>query len=214
MKWISTTVALLLLVAGCQSNQSGQGLSPEKFTMSTGETTAGGARATTAPKPLVIVPGAVISITVEEDRSLNRAYTVPGSGVVNYPPVGRIAVEGRSPKEIAEQIKKSLEKEYFPRATVTVTIESAPDGGAGVIYVIGNVNRPGPVVLPKEGKLSMTRAISSAGDLTAAAAGEKVQIVRYDDAGKKHVTYVNATRIMKGIESDIALQNGDWIIVP
>jgi polysaccharide export outer membrane protein len=168
----------------------------------------------TVAKSRVIVPGAVISITVNEDRTLNRAYTVPDSGVVNYPLLGRILVEGRTPKEVAEQIKKALEKDYFPRATVTVTIESAPGGGTGVIYVIGNVNRPGPVVLPKEGKYTVTRAISAAGDLSAAAAGEKAQLVRYDDAGKKHVTYINVDRIMKGGESDIPVQNGDWIIVP
>jgi polysaccharide export outer membrane protein len=214
MKWISTAVALLLLVAGCQSNQSGQGLSPDKFTAATDETIAGGTVATTAGRLRVIVPGAVISITVDEDRTLNRAYTVPASGVVNFPPLGRIVVEGRPPKEIADQIKKSLEKDYFPRATVTVTIESAPGGGTGVIYVIGNVNRPGPVVLPKDGRFTISRAIGAAGELSASATGDMIQLVRYDDAGKKHVTYVNVDRILKGVESDIAVQNGDWIIVP
>ncbi len=184
----------------------------------TGEVAADGtganAAAATTAKPHAIVPGMVISITVNEDRSLNRAYTVPSSGVVNYPPLGRIIVDGRTPKEVAEQIRKALEKDYFPKATVTVTIESAPGGGAGVIYVIGNVNRPGPVVLPKEDKFTITRAINAAGDLSTAANGEKVQLVRYDAAGKKQVTYVNVERIMKGGESDIPVQNGDWIVVP
>jgi len=217
MRWTATLGALLLLLTSCQSNQSGAVLSPEKFRAAPGEVTADagatGAGATAA-KQRVIVPGAMVSITVNEDRTLNRAYTVPNSGVVNYPPLGRIVVEGRSPKEVAEQIRTALEKDYFPRATVTVTIESAPGGGAGVIYIIGNVNRPGPVVLPKGGSFTITRAISAAGDLSASATGEKVQIVRYDNAGTKHVTSVNVDRIMKGTESDVPVQNGDWIMVP
>ena len=176
--------------------------------------TSANAAVATAAKPRVIAPGMVISITVDEDRTLNRAYTVPASGVVNYSPLGRLLVEGRTPKEVAGQIKKSLEKDYFPRATVTVTIELAPGGGAGVIYVIGNVNRPGPVVLPKAQQFTITRAIDAAGDLSTAANGAKVQLVRYDAAGKKQVTYVNVERILKGGESDIPVQNGDWIVVP
>jgi protein involved in polysaccharide export with SLBB domain len=165
-------------------------------------------------KPRIILPGAVISITVDEDRTLNRAYTVPMSGVVNFPPLGRILVAGRTPNEVAEQIRKALEKDYFPRATVTVTIELAPEAGTGVIYVIGNVNRPGPVTLPRSRPLTITGAINAAGDLSTTARGQNVQIVRYDAAGKKHVTYVNVDRIMRGLENDVPVQNGDWIIVP
>jgi protein involved in polysaccharide export with SLBB domain len=202
MKWIFTVVAFLVLIVGSQSNQSAQVLSPEKFVTAKG-------------KPPVIVPGSLISITVDEDRTLNRAYTVSDSGVIDYPPLGRVAVEGLTTKEAADRIRKALEKEYFQKATVVVTIVSAPDSG-GVIYVIGNVNRPGPVVLPKEERLTITKAIGAAGDFSTTANGEKVQLIRYDAAGKKHVTYINVDRITKRgeIEKDVAVQNGDWIVVP
>ncbi len=44
----------------------------------------------------------------------------------------------------------------------------------------------------------------------------KVQLIRYNEAGKKYVTYVDVDRIMKRgeFEKDIQVQNGDWIIVP
>jgi protein involved in polysaccharide export with SLBB domain len=117
MKWVNPVVALLLLVAGCQSNQSGPVLSPEKFTAATGETTPGAANANVAApaatRPRVILPGAVISITVDQDRTLNRAYTVPISGAVNFPPLGRILVEGRTPKEVAEQIGSLWRRSIF-----------------------------------------------------------------------------------------------------
>jgi len=226
MRLISKLAALcLLLTAGCQSNQSVQVLSPEKFVAAT----SGGAYSTvdtnattgTNAKPHVIVPGITISISVDEDHSLNRAYLVPISGAVDYPPLGRIAVEGLTTDEVAQKIREGLEKDYFQKATVTVAIESALAGGGGgaaggVVYVIGNVNRPGPLLLPKDERFTVTKTIIAAGNFATFANGGKVQLIRYDKAGKKFITYINVDRIMKRgeFETDIQVQDGDWIIVP
>ncbi len=136
MRWIFTFVALCLLFAGCQSNQSVQVLSPEKFVAATGgeaySSTETNATTATNAKPRVIVPGVTISVTVDEDHSLNRAYLIPNSGAIDYPPLGRIAVEGLTPDEVAQKIRESLEKDYFQKATVTVAVEAVPIvGGAG-----------------------------------------------------------------------------------
>lgn len=206
-------VVLLVLIAGCQSNQSTQVLSPEKFSAAANGPDASAVAAKKAT-PQVIVPGSLISITVDEDRSLNRAYSISDSGVIDYPPLGRVVVAGLTTKEAADRIRKALEKDYFPKATVAVTIVSTP-GSGGVIYVVGNVNRPGPLVLPKEEQFTISKAIGAAGGLSTSASAEKVQLVRYDGAGKKHVTYINVDRIMKRVESaDVPVQSGDWIVVP
>jgi polysaccharide biosynthesis/export protein len=224
MRWISTFSALWLLLAGCQSNQSVQVLSPEKFAA----VTSGGAYSTTDTnattgtnaKPRVIVPGITISVAVDEDRSLNRTYLVPVSGAIDYPPLGRMVVEGLTTDEVAQKIKQGLEKDYFQKATVIVAFESAlaTGGGAagGVVYVIGNVNRPGPLLLPKDERFTVAKAIIAAGNFATFANGAKVQLIRYDKAGKKYVTYIDVDRIMKRgeFEKDVQIQDGDWIIVP
>ena len=223
MKWIFTFVVFCLLVTGCQSNQSIQVLSPEKFVAATGSeaysSTETNATTATNAKPRVIMPGVTISVTVDEDHSLNRAYLIPNSGAIDYPPLGRIAVEGLTPEELAQKIRESLEKDYFQKATVAVAVEAVPiagGAGSGVIYVIGNVNRPGPLLLPKDEKFTVTKAIIAAGNFATFANGGKVQLIRYNEAGKKYVTYVDVDRIMKRgeFEKDIQVQNGDWIIVP
>jgi protein involved in polysaccharide export with SLBB domain len=238
MRWISTVAALWLLLAGCQSNSNVQVLSPEKFAAatsggaySTTDTNATAGTSTNATvgtnaKPRVIVPGISISVTVDEDHSLNRSYSVPISGAIDYPPLGRIMVEGLTPDEVAQKIREGLEKDYFQKATVTVAIESTLVGAAnsvsgvggvgGVIYVIGNVNRPGPLLLPKDERFTVAKAIIAAGNLATFGNGGKVQLIRYDKAGKKFITYVNVDRIMKRgeFEKDIQVQDGDWIIVP
>ena len=60
----------------------------------------------------------------------------------------------------------------------------------------------------------MIRAIGAAGDFTASANGAKVQLVRYDQLGKKHVTFLNVDQIAEGSGLDVAVQDGDWIFVP
>lgn len=223
MRWIFTLVALCLLLTGCQSNQSAQVLSPEKFVAATSgaaySSADTNATAGTNAKPHVIVPGITISVSVDEDHSLNRSYLIPISGAIDYPPLGRIMVEGLTTDEVAQKIRAGLEKDYFQKATVTVAIESAlPGGGAGggVVYVIGNVNRPGPLLLPKDERFTVTKTIIAAGNFATFANGAKVQLIRYNKAGKKFITYINVDRIMKRgeFEKDVQVQDGDWIIVP
>lgn len=218
MRWISTFAAFWLLLAGCQSNQSEQVLSPGKFTTATspaGYNTADvNATLGTNAAPRGIMPGITISITVQEDRTLNRAYVIPGNGTIEYPPLGRIVLENLTADEAAQKIREGLEKHYSRKVTVAVAIESAlPGGGGGVVYVMGNVSRPGPVVLPRGERYTVIQAIGAAGDFTASANGGKVQLVRYDPMGKKNVTYVNVDQITRA-GLDVEVRDGDWVFVP
>ena len=81
--------------------------------------------------------------------------------------------------------------------------------------MLGAVNRPGPLLLPKDERFTVTKAIIAAGGLSMFGNGAKVQLIRYDEAGKKYKTFINVDRIMKRgeFEKDVPLQNGDWIIV-
>jgi polysaccharide export outer membrane protein len=219
MRWIFTLAAVWLLLAGCQSNQSAQVLSPEKVAAATSEaaynTADANATLGTSATPRGIVPGITISITVQEDRTLNRAYVVPANGTIDYPPLGRIALENLTTDEAAQKIREGLEKHYSRKVTVAVAIESAlPGGGGGVVYVMGNVSRPGPVVLPRGERYTVIQAIGAAGAFTASANGGKVQLVRYDTMGKKHVAYVNVDQITRGAGLDVEVRDGDWIFVP
>ena len=193
--------------------------SPGKLTAATSDAGYNNADANatvgTSGTPRGIVPGMTISITVAEDRTLNRAYVVPASGVINYPPLGRVALENLTTDEATQKIREGLEKYYARKVTVAVAIESAlPGGGSGVVYVMGSVNRPGPVVLPRGERYTVTQAIGAAGDFTGFANGGKVQLVRYDTLGKKRVTYVNVDQIVRGVGTDVEVQAGDWIYVP
>src|SRR5438876_781556 len=71
-------------------------------------------------KPHLIAPGMQIVINVAEDASLKRAYIVPPGCTLDFAAVGRIAVCGLTPDELAAKIREPLERDYFQKATVTV----------------------------------------------------------------------------------------------
>ena len=220
MRRILVVLGVFFVVCGCQSDKSAQTLSPEKFTAVTGtlspSATETNSASATNVAPRLVRPGTTISITVNEDRTLNRLYTVPGSGAIDYPPLGRIVVDGLTPEEVAQTIKQALEKDYFRQATVTCAIEAVGQGagGAGIIYVLGSVGRPGPMLVGKDQALTVMKVIIAAGGFTAFANKTKVELIRYDENGKKYKTIINVKRIMDGeFEKDVPVKDGDWIIV-
>ena len=188
--------------------------------------------------PRLIAPGMVLTVIVAEDANLNRQYMVPPAGVVEVLGVGRLKVTGLTTDELAKKIKEPLERDYLQKATIQVTLESSaspggmpggampagPGGGAsagaggggGVVYVLGNIGRPGPLMLPRDEVFTLTKVIIAAGGIATFGNGAKVRVLRYDANGKKFETRVNVERIMKNgdFEKDIVIQNGDWIIVP
>jgi polysaccharide export outer membrane protein len=175
-----------------------------------------------ASKPKLITPGMVVTVSVAEDQSLNKQYMVPPSGLIDVAGAGRITVVGLTADEVAQKIREPLERDYFQKATVDVTIEAMPTGGApgstggGVIYVLGSVNRPGPLLLPPNEVFTVTKAIIAAGGFGTFSMGSRVRLIRYDENAHKYETVINVLRIMKegNFEDDIPVQNGDWIIVP
>ncbi len=169
-----------------------------------------------APKSPLIGPGAQVTIYVTEDSSLNRQYIVPPGGVIDFPPLGRFTAAGLTAEELGAKIKEALERDYFRQATVEVTVERESRLAPGIIYVLGRVGRAGPIQLPAEESFTLTKAILASGGGDVFANLGKVQIIRYCQDGRKYKTFVNVQRIMdKGeFENDVALRNGDWVIVP
>jgi polysaccharide export outer membrane protein len=175
-----------------------------------------------ATKPRLITPGTQLTVSVAEDRSLNRQIVVPPSGVVEFAGVGRLSVTGLTTDELAQKIREPLERDFFKKATVEVMIESTPTlpttVAAGTITVMGSVGRPGPMLLPagQTEPFTVLKAVLAAGGLGQFADGANVRLLRYDSKGQKIETRVNVTRIMKlgEYERDVPLQDGDWVVVP
>jgi polysaccharide biosynthesis/export protein len=85
---------------------------------------------------------------------------------------------------------------------------------AGVIYVAGEVNKPGAFPMNEHEKLTVMRALSLGQGLTRTAAGKDAIIIRTLETGARQELPVNIQDLLKGKSPDIPLQARDIVFVP
>jgi len=85
---------------------------------------------------------------------------------------------------------------------------------AGIVYVMGAVNRPGGYVMQEDGKLNVTQALSLAYGTTMNAQVGAIRVIRKDTTGKLTEIHVPYGDITKGKAEPMTLQAQDMIYVP
>jgi polysaccharide export outer membrane protein len=112
--------------------------------------------------------------------------------------------------QLTETGDPAVNVELYPGDRVTVQ-------HAGIVYVVGAVNRPGGFPL-KTGQKDMTvmQAVALAEDLKPTAAGKKALIIHKNLAGpnERQEIAVNLNNVLAGRDSDLRLQANDILFVP
>ena len=85
---------------------------------------------------------------------------------------------------------------------------------AGIVYVVGEVNRPGGFVLQNNESISVLQALALAQGLTHTSAIGHARLIRTDAAGKRTETPMNLGKILAGKAADTLLQPRDVVFVP
>ena len=85
---------------------------------------------------------------------------------------------------------------------------------ADIVYVVGEVKRPGGFVLKNQEKMSVLQAVALANGLSRRAAKGSARIIRRFEDGSKQEIPVNLARILKGKEPDMILAANDILFVP
>jgi polysaccharide biosynthesis/export protein len=86
---------------------------------------------------------------------------------------------------------------------------------AGIIYVLGAVNRPGGFVLSNDRtQLTTMKVLSLAGGLTKIAKLDHAVIIRKDGTGKQTETEVDLSSILKQKTEDIQMRASDVLYIP
>jgi len=92
--------------------------------------------------------------------------------------------------------------------TITVT-------RAGVVYVLGAVQRPGGFPLThNDEQMTVLKALALAGDLKSTARPERSAIIRKDGKGIETAVPVNTARILSGQDTNAALHPNDILFIP
>ncbi len=85
---------------------------------------------------------------------------------------------------------------------------------ANVVYVSGNVVKPGTLTLLPDDELTAFSAILRCGGFSRFANKSKVHVLRDRGNGAKQMIPVNITDLQKGNGSDVVLESKDIIVVP
>jgi protein involved in polysaccharide export with SLBB domain len=173
--------------------------------------------------------GDTISFRVIEDRDDAVTRTVTDTGEVDFPYIGLLNVEGKTCHQVAVELKKLLEVDYYKRATVIV--------GLDVIYgqertkhdfawLIGEVRQEGPQELSKIQPLTVSQIILRAGGFSDYADQRKVRIIHRsalssaagvppDISKSKDGETIDVKAVFDGKSSlDPIVKPDDYIIVP
>jgi polysaccharide export outer membrane protein len=86
---------------------------------------------------------------------------------------------------------------------------------ARVVYVLGQVNKPGSFEIPADSRLTVSMAVSQAGSWTKFAATSRIQILRQPPTGESVKLTVNLDEVVGGkLDQDLELRPGDVVMVP
>jgi polysaccharide export outer membrane protein len=161
--------------------------------------------------------GDTLSFKIIEDEDDPKILVVTDSGDLEVPYIGRYSAVGKTCKELAQQLKTELEKEYYLHATVVVSVNSKPKS-RGKIYIVGAISSPGPMDISGDETMTVSKAVLRAGGFTTFANGKEVRVTRSSGPhpNDEKAFTVNVTEIFEQGKTgnDRVLQPGDLIFVP
>lgn len=156
-----------------------------------------------------IGPEDVINVAVWKEPDFSGTVPVRPDGKISLALIGDVQAAGKTPEQLTSDLTGLLKKYIAePRVTVTVTAINSRK-----VYLLGEVNRPGPVIMTPS--MTVLQAIAAAGGPTAYANTKKMYVLRKDGANQTKLAF-NYKEAIKGNvpEQNIVLKPGDTIVVP
>ena len=171
----------------------------------------GGSRAAeVVPADYRIQPQDTIIVDVVGEPILSKEFRVSASGEINFPFLGNVQVADKTTSAIAQEVKAALEADYLVNAQVIVQVR---DFRKNLVFVFGQVNKPGAVEIPPERQLTLIEAITMAMGFTRLAKTSDIQVTR---VGEERQFRFNADALRRNTDASqvFYLQPGDQVFVP
>jgi protein involved in polysaccharide export with SLBB domain len=165
-------------------------------------------------RPLSI--GDAVNVRIVEDRDPPVTLQIKDSGDLEVPYVGRVRAAGLTPRRLAYAIKSELERDYYHNATVIIGLDTARQQSAGLFYLTGMVNSPGPQEIPTYETLTVSKAILRAGGFSNFANQRKVKLTRAGPGGQTDTRIIDVKEIIERgrLDLDVEIRPNDFIVVP
>jgi polysaccharide export outer membrane protein len=176
----------------------------------------------TVHQAYVIGAGDVLAIKVLDEAELSREYAVDADGTITFPFLNRLAVAGKTVKDVETELTTRLSPAWLRNPQVAVAVSQYR---SRYIFVLGEVKNPAKYAI--EGNVSLLEVIAKAGYFTPTA-GSELRVLRSkepsggggspampDDERTTVVLRVNIKDLTDGkVQSNILLQDGDTLLVP
>jgi polysaccharide biosynthesis/export protein len=155
----------------------------------------------------VIGAGDILQISVWQEPQFGETVEVRPDGKISLPLVSDVAVAGLTPRGAENRLTAKLQ-DYVKHPIVSVVVAEVH---SRVVYVIGQVERPGPY--PMTGNLNVEQLIAVAGGTTRRAKQKHVYVLHPGDSTKFPVDYAKVLQ-GKAPAQNIYLRPGDTVVVP
>jgi len=173
-----------------------------------------------AGESVIILRGAALSTEPEPAADRSGATDQPSSGAQNTVEVKEVAPDLNSNRSASETVvkvnlKDLLESDDSRSNPLVHPGDIVKVARAGVVYVIGEVRRPGGFALKSNEKISVLQALALSEGLTRTAAKAEARIIRTDQqSGKREETPIDLGKILAGKAPDPILDPKDILFVP
>ena len=170
-----------------------------------------------------IRPGIALIVQVGacgSNSSETMNVTVDQNGNITLPPLLKepIFCDGFTLAALKQRLVRTYSS-YYRQPMVTVTF--APYDGKGVspwgmVTVLGEVGKPGPVNMPEKMDLTVTKVLQASGGCKPSADKTRICVMRCDKNGNRWSTFVNINETGKGdhVGKNMPLRPGDVVRVP
>lgn len=193
---VPVSIAIALLIGGCATGH-GAYTWIDDYAL----------RAPETPSGFVIGNGDVVNVQVFDNEKISARGRVRGDGKLALPLVGEVDAAGKTPRNLALDIERSLQEQKFvlnPRVTVVVD-EVQPLK----VSVLGAVARAGTYSL--DGESGVAEALASAGGLTDFAHKDQIYVLRrLPTPLRLRFTFQSLTEV--GRAAAFRLRTGDVVV--
>jgi polysaccharide export outer membrane protein len=167
--------------------------------------------AQTASPGYPLHPGDKLIVGVYDDpKLLPQEITITPDGSITYPMVGELMAGGKTTGQVRAELEEKLKKFISePIAIVLVT-----DVKGNVAYVVGQVNKPGQIVMNPT--INVLQAISMSGGTNPYAKLDSIIVIRTGPNGVQRVLPFKYGQVASGkdLQQNVQLESGDVVVVP
>lgn len=165
----------------------------------------GSAAVAVDPEKYQIGPEDLLFVRVWREPDFTLPVAVRPDGKITIPLIGEVRAAGQSPLQLTAMLKQLL-LQYLNSPDVSVFVTEVR---SKKFYIDGEVNRPGSFALVTP--TSVLEALSRGGGFREFANTKKIRVLRSGE-----ILRFNYKEVTNGkrLEQNIAVENGDHIIVP